>query len=71
VGGHPEAKRVVHATTDMRFELLVDAVRALQRHLRTVCYHDSTGRPLRDQPELSELWGQLYLVDRDRNPENF
>lgn len=67
---HPEAKRVVHATTNMRFELLVDAVRELKRHLGRVRYHDVTGRPLINQPEISELWGQLHLVDRERNLEN-
>jgi len=66
-----EAKRVVRATTNMRFELLVDAVRELKRHLSKVRYYDSTGRPLDYQSSLGELWGQLYLVDRDRNPENF
>jgi hypothetical protein len=67
----PSSKVPSLRVTHLRHDLLVRAVSDLLRHLDTVRYYDSTGRPLRDQPELSEVRGQMHLINEERNPDPY
>jgi hypothetical protein len=54
--------------THLRHDLLVRAVSDLMRHLKTVKYYDATGRPLENCQDLSEVRGQMFLIEQERNP---